>query len=407
MNQPLSHVTVLDFTWAGVGPYATFLLGLPGARCIKVETAAHESSPGKGSNPVRRRKGGISYYNELNVNKLCVTLNLKHPDGIALARRLAGLSDVVADNFRPGVMDRLGLGYKDLCKVRPDIIVAGMSANGATGPDRAGAGFASVFAAFSGVSLITGYPGGPPVEMRFPMDMVAGASAAFAIMAALWHRDQSGQGQSIDCSNREALSGFMGEVLLDYLWNGRDQGRRGNRHEAMAPHNCYPCKGPSTGSGQADQWASIAVATDDEWRALCRATGHEAWLADERFADAYQRWKHVDSIDQGLASWTRQFSPYEVMDILQKAGIAAAPSLSAADVLADPHLHARDSWVVGDDREGGQWLMFGAPWRLHDTPGSVRAPSPQLGEHNALVFGEMLGLREPEMADLRAKGAIG
>ncbi|MFH1487185.1 MAG: CoA transferase, partial [Chloroflexota bacterium] len=206
-------------------------------------------------------------------------------------------------------------------------------------------------------------------------------------------------GQHLDVSSREALSCFIGEILMDAAVNGRDQGRCGNEDSIMAPHNCYPCKGE-------DRWISIAVGSDEEWTALCRAMGDPAWTRDRNFSDALNRWKNREALDKLVGKWTVRQADYDVMHRLQKAGVAAFPSMSAKDVFSDPHLKARRfSQVIRHPRTGKQTLV-GAPYRLSATPAKIRRHAPLLGEHNEYIFGDVLGMSKGEIENLASEAIL-
>ena len=283
----LRGVRIIDFTRYAAGPQITLLLGFMGAEIIKIESMVDVDH-------FRRQESAVIFgstraaadcFNSLNANKKSVTLNLKTPQGLELAKRLVRISDVVVDNFRAGIMERLGLGYSVLREIKPDIIMLSASSHGATGPERGYIAYAVTMGALSGLSEVTGYEGGPPTIVRSSADLRPGTAAAFAILAALNHRARSGEGQFIDFSAREAISCGIGEIIMDYTMNGRVRTRHGNRDDVMAPHNCYRCRGE-------EEWVSIAVASDEEWAAMCRAMGNPQWADDERFSDQYSRWQH-------------------------------------------------------------------------------------------------------------------
>ncbi len=405
---PMEGVRVADFTWAGVGGYCGLVWALMGAEVIKIE-GNFRGGTQRRSNPVRRLGVRYGLVDELNSNKRSVVLNLKHPDGIALAKRLVAQCDMVAENFRPGVMDRLGLGYEALRQVKPDIVMLSMSANGATGPDREVAGYAGIFGALSGISHLIGYADGPPVELRLPSDMLAGSMGAFIGLAALYHQRSTGQGQHVDSSSRETLSTMIGDILLDCSVNGRSQDRRGNDDVAWAPHNCYPCRDAAVegGSrGERERWVAIAVTTEEEWQGLVHALGAPPWAAEERFADAPRRWEHRQELDVHLAEWTRQREPEDIMRDLQAHGVAATQVMRPPDLLADPHLAERDAWQVCERKDGSPWVMFGPPWRYSDAPPVALKRAPEMGEDNQYVFGDLLGLGRDEIDRLVADQAI-
>ena len=399
---PLSGVRIIEFTWIGVGPYCTFLCALMGAECIRIETTSrpiHYRGLVRLMDRDPRTGKSINDLNQLNANKLSACINLKHAEGVELVKRLAAVSDVVAENYQAGVMDRLGVGYSELSKVNPAIIMLSMSAHGAVGPEKHGKGLAAVFGALGGVSHLSGYEDGPPVELRLAADLVSGTAACFALLTGLQHTRKTGVGTWIDCSSREVMSLFAGEALLDAMVNGRDQPRVGNRDSIMAPHNVYPCA--ETGS-----WISIAVANQEEWKALCGAVGHQEWLEDARFGDQFLRWHYQDALDQMLQEWSRQQNPQEAMTMLQEAGVPATASSSTQDLLGDPHLSDRGVFETAADEDGVPYIMMGFPWKYSGTVPQALTRPPRMGEHNRYVFQELLGMDEPEVQDLHRRGVI-
>ena len=393
---PLDGVRIVDFTWAWAGPYATLLLALMGAEVIKVESMNrldHTRLRSLMTGPTMGGPDHSTVFNELNLNKLSVTLDLKKPEAIEIVKKLVKGADVVAQNMRPGAMDRLGLSYEVLREVKPDIIMLSSSAMGATGPERTYVGYAPTFAAMGGLSYISGYPEGMPTMLSGVVDNRVATTSAFAVLAALNYRQRTGRGQQIDLSSTDAVSSLMGEVLLDYTMNGRVRERNGNHDEGMVPHNCYPCNGE-------DRWVTIAVSTEDEWQAFCKVLGNPSWTEDERFTDSDSRQRNEEELDRLVAGWTRQHSDYEATELLQKAGVAAAPSLNSEGVSKDPHSKERNIIVEVEHPKIGKRLVVGPPWRLSATPARIHHSSPLLGEHNQYVLGEILGMSQDEIDQL-------
>lgn len=393
----LEGVRVADFCWLWAGSYATCLLGFLGAEVIKIESMARvdpsrtmtltlgaQTFQGVDSSPV---------FNSMNLNKLSVRLNLKQPKAVELAKRIVQISDVVTQNMRPGSMDRLGLGYEVLKEIKPDIIMLSSSSYGAEGPMRTYGGYAPSFACYSGLAHLTGYSDSAPNPMTGSTDLMSATTGAFAVVAALCHRQYTGQGQHIDLSSVESLAVFTGDALMDYIMNGRIQSRKGNQDRIMAPHNCYRCRGD-------DKWVSIAVSTDEEWQSFCDATRHPEWAGDDRFSDAYSRWKNQEELDRLVAGWTINYTHYEVTGILQNAGVAAMPSLSNEEILSDAHFKEQNLAVEAEHPVMGKQVVLGPPWRLSETPARVTRSSPLIGEHNEYVFGELLGMSSNEIGRL-------
>ena len=394
----LGGVRILDFTRYAAGPQITLLLAFMGAEVIKVESMVNIDH-------FRREEAAVVFgsarasadcFNSLNANKLSITLNLGTTDGVELAKRLVLLSDVVVDNFRAGIMDKLGLGYPVLKEIKPDIIMLSASSHGSTGPENRYIAYAVTMGALSGLSEITGYAGGPPVIQRSSADLRPGTAAAFAILAALNYREDTGEGQFIDFSAREALSCGIGEVIMDYTMNGRVRTRNGNRDDIMAPHNCYRCKGE-------DKWVSIAVSSDEEWAALCHTMGNPAWTKEERFGDQLSRWQHQEELDELIEAWTVNHTHYEVMEMLQSVGVAAAPSFSNEELFDNPHCQQRECFTPVQHPEEGELYVLAPPWKFSATPARVTGPAPLLGEHTEYVLGELLGMPEEEISRLVAE----
>ena len=392
----LEGVRIADFCWLWAGAYATGLLALLGAEVIKIESMARPDPSRKMTLTVGQAFEGIDHspiFNSINLNKLSVRLNLKQPEAVVLAKKIVQISDVASENMRPGAMDSIGLGYDVLKEVKPDIIMLSSSAFGAEGPLRRYGGYAPSFACYSGLAHLTGYSDGPPNPLTGSTDLMSATTSAFAIMAALNHRQHTGQGQHIDMASVESLAVFTGDALMEYIMNGRVQSRNGNHDRIMAPHNCHRCRGD-------DKWVSIAVATDEEWQAFCNAAGHPEWASDERFSDTYSRWKNERELNDLIGEWTVNYTHYEVTEILQKAGVAAIPSFSNEEIFSDPHFKARELAVEVEHPSMGKQVVLGPPWRLSETPARVTKSAPTMGENNEYVFGEILGMSGKEIARL-------
>ena len=397
---PLTGVRVTDFSVHAAGPFAGLMLAELGAQVVKVESSARLD--------ITRRTHTVygkppSSFEQVNANKYSLCLNLKEPRAVDLALELVRVSDLVLENFRPGVMDRLGLGYEALHQVKPDLILVSLSSNGQRGPERNYAGYAPMFAALGGLGHLTGYPDGPPVELRHAMDHTRGMLAAFCAVAALCaksphpHFNKEGPaaislGQHIDVSVRDMGTAIIGPAMLDFAMNGREAVRQGNRDDACIPQGVYRCKGE-------DAWVSISVGSEEERQGLRRAMGDPAWAGEPRFGDAYQRWHNQDQLDRLLGEWTGQSTPWEITKLLQEQGVASFPSLSADQIASDPHLLARDTFPTIQHPVKGQHRAVAPPWRFSRTPARVDRWTPDLGEHNVEVLHGLLGL---EISKVRA-----
>jgi benzylsuccinate CoA-transferase BbsF subunit len=400
-KKPLSGVRVVDFTWAWAGAYATFHLALLGAEVIKVESLKRLDLSRTQSLTTGQHFAGYdssTIFNDLNLNKESVRLNLAHPEGAALARRLVAVSDVVAQNMRPGVMERLGLGYEDFRKVKPDIIMLSSSALGSTGPQRTYVGYAPVFSALGGVAHVTGSPSGPPVPLYGAVDLRSATTSAFAALAALNHRARTGEGQHIDLSSTESMIALIGHLFAEYQLTGKVPGRHGNDNPHMAPHNSYPCKN--------QEWVTIAVGTEEEWRSFCRAIGEPEWTADRRFESAAARVKARRELDELVADWTWKRTAAEVAELLQAAGVAATPCFGPEGLAVDPHLEARGFFQSVRHPVLGDRQVSGAAFTFSKTPATIERAAPLLGEQNDYVLGQLLGLSAEEIAGLQEQGAV-
>jgi len=401
-NRALEGIRVADFSWVWAGPYCTSLLGYLGAEIIKIESRKRVDQTRTGSILEAENYDGVNSappFNNANLNKKGVTIDLSVPEGAALARRLAAQCDVVVANMRPGKMDKLGLGYEDLTKVRPDIIMLESTGFGSTGPYSRYAGFAPIFASFGGLAYLTGYEDGAPNPMSGVQDLRAGTQGAFAILAALLHRQKTGEGQYIDMSSSECITTLIGAEMMSYTMNGVSPFRQANGDAVMAPHNVYPCLGE-------DKWVSIAVGNQEEWCALCHALGDPQWTKEEKFSDPYLRHKYRNELDVHLSRWTAGRTHREVMELLQSAGVAAMPSFCASEILEDPHTAARDMVTSVQHPVLGKQMVLNPPWKLSETPARIWKAAPCMGADNEDIFTSLVGLSEDEYQDLTARKVI-
>ena len=408
MPGPLEGVRIIEMGQLIAIPFAMKMLADMGAQVIRLESVARLESYRSDSVYQNDISGefwnkGANFY-EQNRNKLGVTLDLSKPEGLQVLRNLVSIADVFSENFTPRVIKNFGLEYGDLRKIKPDIIMVSSTGYGfygpwsnfgATGPATEGA---------AGLAYQTGYLGGGPVMAEIPYtDYTSGEHTVFAVMAALMHRLRTGQGQFVDISQTQATSSTIPEVLMDFSANGRSGQRFGNQDTVMSPHGCYPCRGD-------DRWITIAVATDEEWQAVCRVLGQNGWAADPRFNDSFSRWKNRDELDALIGTVTSTWDAHELMHALQKDGVAAGAVLDSKDLLFDPHLGQRNFYEVVTHHEstGIPPLPYaGRPWKLSKTPAVNSQPAPLMGEHNNLVLSGLLGKTAEEMAELEEAGIIG
>ena len=395
---PLAGCRIVDFGTVMVGGIASRLVAELGAEVIKVESRVSPEgyrigSPTIGSEAQRADK---SLWPELqagfhsaNRGKLGITLNIAKPEGLELLKRLISVSDVVMNNFSPGVLQRRGLDYESLKVIKPEIILVSMPGAGDTGPLRDYATYAWTIEALVGMSSINGYPDGELLG-NLPMawgDVTNGISGALGALAAVQHHRNTGQGQYVESAQLEAFAALMGEPYLDFTMNGRVAGPRGNASAVMAPHDCYPVAN--------GRWVAIAVRTEQEWLDLCSASGNEQWATDARFRDLAARQAHLEPLNELIADWTRARSSEEVVSALQARGVAATPVLRIDDEADDSYFYDRGAFVEAVHPLLGSMLAPGRAARLAGEWPELR-PAPMLGEHNDYVFGEILGVPPDE-----------
>jgi crotonobetainyl-CoA:carnitine CoA-transferase CaiB-like acyl-CoA transferase len=407
-SEALRGIRILDLTIISAGAGATMLLADMGAEVIKVESTRYidpfrnslihpKDEPGE--HPWNR----AAPFNTMNRNKYGITLDLTQPRGRELFLLLAKQSDVVANNFRVGVMKNFCLDYEVLREVNPNLVVIDISSQGAFGPESRYGSYGSTLDALSGLAFITGYEGGPPVwsgqTINYP-DQLACTLAAGAILAGLYYRMETGTGCYIDLSQRESITSLLGEVVLDASLNNREPVRMGNGHAYMVPHGCYPCAGE-------DQWVTIAVDSDEKWPDFCKAIGREDLLTDRRFADYRARYYHRADLDGIVAEWTVLLEPYEVLRRLSTVGIATGPVVGGREALEDPQLKARHYFQEVEQPEAGTFPIKTRPMKLSKTDGTIHMPAPSLGQHNDYVLGHLLGLTPQAIAELEQANVIG
>lgn len=382
---PLEGVRVVELTKVWAGPYAGKLLAMLGAEVIKVETAAlPEEMRAYGGTDINH----APFFLSINPEILSVDIDIKSAEGMTQLRDLISRTDIVINNLRPGAMERQGLGYQRLCEIKPDIISVSIKMWGNDGPLGYQTGYAPCFAALAGLAPLVGYPGGPPLgtSMRYG-DSTVGAAAAYAAVVALLHRELSGAGQFVDVSAVETLSSMIGDCLLEHSLTGRRLGPDGNNHPDMCPHGCYPCADGA--------WVSVAVANDVEWRRLCDALRAASLGGDPRYASLDDRRAHVDALDADLAALTRNLDAGELAHRLRAAGVPAAKSATAIDVIGDQQLWDRELYRFVSDHREGQRPVLGPSWRLARNPARIARGAPDLGEDTDYVLHEILGTPAP------------
>ncbi len=401
-KQALEGIQVVEFAAFAAGPMVGKHLGEQGAQVVHVESRTRPDGfrvhypPYKDGVPGLDRTGSFALFND---SKYGVTLNLKTPRGIEIAQQLIAWADVLIENFTPGVMTRLGLGYEAASQVNPRIVYLSSCNMGQTGPKASQRGFGSQLTSQSGFTYLAGYPEGEPMILFGPyIDFVAVGFGLIAVLAALDEREQTGRGQYIDLAQYETGVQFIVPALLDYQANGRLMTRNGNRHPEAAPHGAYPCQGQ-------DRWCVIAVFDDAEWQALCRAADHLEWANDPRFRTIAARKSNEDALDRLIGEWTAQYAPQEVMAKLQSVGVQAGVVNTLADLFSDPQLEHRRIWRELPHAVLGPFYYEAPPYAFSETTAELR-PSPLLGEHNRKVYGNILGMSDEEIKELTQQGVI-
>lgn len=399
---PLQGVRILDFGRAWAAPFATRYLADFGAEVIKVESTKFPDLRQLQREPSeevwRRANGGFA---QINRNKRSITVDLHHETGRNLVTRLTTVCDVVVENYHPSTFPAWNLGYDDLQKVKPDIIMVSSPAYGSSGPMRDYFGMGTSITAFSGMADLWGAPG-TPRYMRsknpFP-DFIAAGDIAVAIMAALHFRDCTGRGQHIEVAQAESAAASLGTAFLDFFLNGHEPEPQGNRDSNAAPQGIYPCLG-------ADRWFALSCSSEEEWQALRRAMGSPDWAESTQYATREARQRHHNALDQHLASWTSRRSPHQLMYLCQREGVPAGVVANGEDMYLDPHMRQR-GYIFGMSHPAPGWIeQLGVTASLSRTPGAVRNPAPGIGADNEYVFRTLLGMSEEEWIDLIARGVL-
>ena len=397
---PLDGIRVVDSTYVFALPYTGGLLADFGAEVIKLE------GPGR---PDTTRTAGLagaypenelgedwwnrpSTYNLLHRGKSSLTLDMTDERGRDLFRQLVAVSDVVMENFTPRVMRRWELDYPNLRKIKPDIILVSNTGYGhGDGPYSNYPAQATTQEATHGHCWITGYQGeGPSKAGASFVDFLSTWTALFAIGTALRYRNRTGQGQWVDIGMYQAGVMFSSEYIMDAIANGREGGRMGNRHPHRVPQGCYPAAGQ-------DQWITLSVGSDAQWQALCAAMGREELAGDPRFANLLARRRHHDQIDEVISGWTARHDKYELMHLLQEAGIPAGPVLTGKDIHFDPQYRSRgflERVTYPEDRNMGTRIIMGRPYKFSRTPLRVRGPAPAYGQDNQRILTGLLGVED-------------
>lgn len=401
-NQALHGVRVCDFTWAVAGPMMSKYLADYGAVVVKVENAKRPDvlrtlGPYKDGVADLDRSGYFAFYHS---NKYSISLNLQNSKGVEVARRLISWADVVCENFTPGVMEKLGLDYEQIRKVKPDIIMLSSSGQGQTGPYARVPIAGNWLVSLSGFTWVTGWPDTAPTQpFGAYNDFIAPRYGAIAILAALRYKRRTGKGQYIDLSQLEAGLQFLGPLFMDYTVNGREGERRGNSCSYAAPHGVYHCR--------EGKWCAIAVFNDQEWQAFCLVLGTPPWTKEARFKTIDDRKRNEEALNKLISEWTIHRTSDEVMTLMQKAGVAAGMVQNAKDLFEDPQLKYRNYYWEMEHRVIGSYAHLGQAAILSRTPAHARMPSPCLGEHTEHVCKQFLKISDKEFEELLSEGVFG
>ena len=403
-QRALSHLRIIDLGWVWSGPMVSQFLADFGAEVIKIEHTKRLDSSRLRGKVIKDWKKDVEispYFHDLNRNKLSVNLNLNHPQGLELFKKLVRISHGLVHNFSLRVPKKLGIDYESLRQVKPDLVYLAMPTAGLSGPLKDIIGYAPVYTSLGGIESLVGYSDGTVTGMIMigPGDPNAAIHGALAMLAALYHHERTGEGQFIELSQIEAITHLQGEAVAEYSMNGRVMGPQGNQHRRMAPHGIYPCTGQ-------DQWVSIAVDTDETWRKFCELMGDSGLAGDERFSSSELRLEHRAILDDIVSNWTQQYSKHKLTTMLQSKGVAAAPVLSRKEKFSDPQLKARQDFVKVIHPVLGEELLDANPWRLSATPPEIFRHAPLVGEHNDYVYGELLNMSSAEISKLKEEEII-
>ena len=398
----LENVVIVNFGWVLAAPITSKYLADLGAKVIRVESV-HRPDPLRTSTPYKDNIPGVNrsaYHTLYNANNYSMALNLKHPKGINIAKRLIDKSDVVMENFTPGSMKRLGLSYEEIKEIKPDIIMISLSMQGQTGPYSRHLGFGNQLTGLSGFTHITGWPDRSPVQPYAGVtDACTPSLGAAAVIAALLYRRSTGKGQYLDLSQNEGSIHYLAPLMLDYFTSGRIASRSGNRCDHAAPHAAYPCQGD-------DEWCAIAIFNDQEWEAFCHVLGNPEWTQKAEFSTLLGRKKNEEELNALTAGWTGKHSAEEVMHLMQAAGVAAGVVKAPADLLEDPQLnHRKHFWNIKHS-ELGDYLHLGQSFQLSQTQVEGRMAAPILGEHTEYVCTKIMNMSDSEFMELLQEGVF-
>jgi benzylsuccinate CoA-transferase BbsF subunit len=399
-------VNILELGSGAAGPLATRYFADHGATVVRIESRKRPDFI-RVLRMTPDTPGGLDashMFAMLNASKYGIALDLSHPKGPEIARRLVGWADVVAENFAPKAMAKWGLDYPSLRRIKPDLVMISTCLNGQTGPERDYPGFGGQGSAIAGFNHLTGWPDLEPLGPYGTItDSLSPRFVALLVASALLHRRRTGEGQYIDLAQVEGGLVCLTEMILTYTATGEALGRIGNRSRHAAPHGAFPC---APEHGQGDRWAVVAIHDDDDWRRFGQAVGSPPWTAEPRFATAEGRRANVDAVEALVAAWTRERTAAEVMRTLQAAGVEAGIVEDFADLLRDPQLGHRGHFREVRHPVVGAHLCETNAMRFSTTPEEIRMAAPCLGQHSERVYRGFLGMSAEEYAALAADGVF-
>lgn len=401
MSGIFQGIKILDLSWVIVGPRTTKYFADQGATVIRVENVEHPCAI-RQSPPFKGGKSGVNrstYFAIYNTNKMSFGVDLSHSEGIKLVKRLVGWADIVLESFAPGVIEKLGLGYKELKKIKPDIIFLRTSMLGSVGPRARVRGYGFQLVGYTGFSHITGWPDKMPIPPFGPYtDSIASRFTASALILALLHRKRTGRGTYIDLSQHEAGIQFLIPMLLNKEINGITKGREGNSHPAFCPHGVYPCRGN-------DRWIAISITSEQEWQAFAYVI-NQAWADDPGFSSAIVRKQCEEQLNSLISGWTSEYAAEELFILLQGKGIPAGIVQNGQDMVNDPQLSHRNALWYLDDEYLGRHAAFGQGFILSQSPPPAPRPTPRLGEHTFQICKDILNMTDEEVAALIGEGVL-
>lgn len=399
----LAGIKILDLTQIYAGPYCAMLFADMGAEVIKIEPPwgeiIRDNPPlvkqGEGGPHDRSRSG---YFLTLNRNKYGITLNLKHPRAVEIFKELVKVGDIVLENYAPGVMKRLGIDYPVLREINPRIIMCSISGFGQWGPYAERMSFDIIAQAMSGMMSVTGHPDAPPTKVGTSLgDVAASLHAAFAIMAALWFREKTGEGQYIDVSMQECMVAILEGAIPRWTIGKELLTPIGSMNPHECPMAAFRCK---------DGYIIIATVGDEHWQRFCRAINRPDWATDPQYKTKRQRWEKKYILQEEIEKITTQYTVKEVGEMLDRERVANSPILNIQQVVDDPHLNARGYFEEVEHPIIGRGKIPGVPFKLSKTPGTVSRPSPLVGEHNELILKKYLGMSPEDVQRLKEEGVL-